>query len=110
MTLKFTRMYGIMGTYFSGKMARLRQMIGRDTPGEWCNPPTLQLERLSGAASIPGRALPLERDDEGLRTQLALAYFCDPSACAKNHNFTQSPFERTRLSGFHGNDFDHGKC
>ena len=32
MTLKSTRIYGIMGTNFSGKMARPRQMIGRDTP------------------------------------------------------------------------------
>ena len=32
MTLKSTRTYGIMGTNFSGKMARPRQMIGRDTP------------------------------------------------------------------------------
>ena len=29
---KFTRIYGIMGTSFSGKMARPRPMIGRDTP------------------------------------------------------------------------------
>ena len=41
MTLKSTRIYGIMGTNFSGKMARPRQMIGRDTPpprasdGKW---------------------------------------------------------------------------
>ena len=32
MTLKFTRIYGIMGTNFSRKMARLRQQIYRDTP------------------------------------------------------------------------------
>ena len=32
MTLKSTRIYGIMGTNFSGKTARPRQMIGRDTP------------------------------------------------------------------------------
>ena len=32
MTIKSTRSYGIMGTKFSGKMARPRQMIGRDTP------------------------------------------------------------------------------
>ena len=32
MTLKSTRIYRIMGTKFSGKMARPRQMIGRDTP------------------------------------------------------------------------------
>ena len=31
MTLKSTRIYGIMGTKFSGKMARPRQMLGRDT-------------------------------------------------------------------------------
>ena len=48
MTLKSTRIYGIMGTDFSGKMARPRQKIGRDTPREsktggpskylfWCN-------------------------------------------------------------------------
>ena len=34
MTLKSTRIYGIMGTNVSGKMARPRQMIGRDTPRE----------------------------------------------------------------------------
>ena len=32
MTLKSTRIYGVMGTKFSGKMARPRQMIGRDIP------------------------------------------------------------------------------
>ena len=32
MTLKSTRIYGIMGTNFSGKMARPCQKIGRDTP------------------------------------------------------------------------------
>ena len=32
MILKFTRIYGIKGTNFSGKMARPRQMICRDTP------------------------------------------------------------------------------
>ena len=32
MTLKSTIIYGIMSTNFSGKMARPRQMIGRDTP------------------------------------------------------------------------------
>ena len=43
MTLKSTRTYGITGTNFSGKMARPRQKIGRDTPPQsrresevWC--------------------------------------------------------------------------
>ena len=30
--LKFTRIYGIMGANFSGKIARPCQIIGRDTP------------------------------------------------------------------------------
>ena len=32
MSLKSTRIYGIMRTNFSGKLARPRQMIGSDTP------------------------------------------------------------------------------
>ena len=42
MTLKSTRIYGIIGTNFSGTMARPCQIIGRDTP-----PPGLLSENQS---------------------------------------------------------------
>ena len=45
-----------------------------------CNPLTLQLEQSGGFGSIPVRATKLERHGKGLRTRLALSYFCDPSA------------------------------
>ena len=35
MALKSTRIYGIMGTNFLGKMARPRHIIGWVTPPEW---------------------------------------------------------------------------
>ena len=47
---------------------------------QWCNPLTLQPERSSGVCSIPGRITPLERDDKGLRTRLALSYVRDHCA------------------------------
>ena len=47
---------------------------------QWCNPLTLQPEQSCGVGSKPGRAPPLEHHDKGSQTQLALSYFCDPSA------------------------------
>ena len=53
MTLKSTRIYGIMGTNFLGKMERPSQKIGRDTP-----PPPVSLchqEELSLSLPCPNR-------------------------------------------------------
>ena len=47
---------------------------------QWCNPLTLKSEHSGGVGSSPDRTPPLERHDKGLRTQLGLLYFCDPSA------------------------------
>ena len=49
----------------------------------WCNPLTLQSEQSGGGGSIPSMAPSPERHDKGLRTRLALSYFCDPSAWRK---------------------------
>ena len=47
---------------------------------QWYNPLTLQPVQSEGVGSMPGRAPPLEHHEKGSRTQLALSYFCNPSA------------------------------
>ena len=50
MTLKSTRIYGIMDTNFSGKIARPRKKIGRDTP-----PRGLGISRVAALANFSPR-------------------------------------------------------
>ena len=41
---------------------------------QWCNPLTLESEQSGGVRLIPRRALPLERHNKGLQTQLVQLY------------------------------------
>ena len=55
---------------------------------QWCSPLTWHPEQPGGVGSIPSRARPLERSDEGSWTRLALSYFCISALGAKNLNVT----------------------
>ena len=53
---------------------------GEGVVAQWCDPMTLKPEQSGGVGSRCDRASPLERHDNGSRTQFALSCFCDPSA------------------------------
>ena len=79
MTLKSTRIYGIMGTNFSGKMARTRQMIGRDTPA----PPSPRPE-----TALPNKIL-----------QFSSAIFCYNQHYCRFHRVSAPRFKHSK-AGF----------